>query len=93
MSRFVRRSKSDDRIKSLTLQSLAIELSLAAGRREIAFREGEKGVGILCRALLGWTDECVRPFVVRAAFEIQTDKMLAFQLIASNPFVSVKPRI
>src|SRR2546430_3924853 len=90
MSRFVRRSKSDDRIKSLTLQSLAIELSLAAGRRESAFREGEKGVGILCRALLGWTDECVRPYVVRTAFEIQTDKMLAFQPFARDP---LEPRI
>src|SRR6202047_3477429 len=90
MSRFVRRSEGDDRINSLTLQSLAVELSFTAGRREVAFREGEKGVGILRRALLGGTDECVRPYVVCAAFEIQTDKMLAFQSITSN---SSKPRI
>src|SRR6266852_4707069 len=82
MPRFVRRSEGDDRIKPLTLERLAVELGFAARRWEVAFREGKKGVGILRRALLGWTDECVRPYVVRAAFEIQADKMLAFQPIA-----------
>src|SRR5258708_16610886 len=84
MARFVRRSEGDDGIKPLTLQSLAVELGFAARRGEVAFCEGEKGVGILCRALLGWTDECVRPYVVCAAFEIQTDKMLVFQALARN---------
>ena len=64
MSRFVRRSEGDDGIKPLTLQSFAVELGFAAWRREVALGEGEEGVGILRRALLGWTDECVRPYVV-----------------------------
>src|ERR1700731_4840050 len=90
MARFVRRSEGDDRIKPLTLQSFAVELSFTARRSEVALCEGKKGSGILCRTLLGWTDECVRPYVVCAAFEIQPDKMLAFQPITRNP---LQPRI
>src|ERR1700732_2460066 len=77
MSRFVRRSEGDDGIKPLTLQSFAVELSFAARRREVALGKWEEGGEMFRRALLGWTDECVRPYVVRAVFEIQTDKMLA----------------
>src|ERR1700694_4603455 len=85
MARFVRRSEATDRTQSLTLQSLAVELGFAARRREVALGKGEEGGEIFRRALLGWTDECVRPYVVRAVFEIQTDKVLAFQPIAGNP--------
>jgi hypothetical protein len=42
MSRFVRRSEGDDRIKPLTLQSFAVELGFAAGRREVSLGKGEK---------------------------------------------------
>src|ERR1700694_2283363 len=77
VARFAGRSEGDDRIKPLTLESFAVELGLAARRREVALGEGEKWSEIFGRALLGWTDECVRPYVVRAAFEIQPDKMLA----------------
>src|SRR5258708_38704020 len=85
MARFVRRSEGDDGIKPLTLQSLAVELSFAARRREVALSEGEKGHSVFCQDLLGWTDECVRPYVVCATFKIQTDKMLVFQPITSDP--------
>src|SRR4030088_1520385 len=85
MTRFVRRSEGDDGIKPLTLQSFAVELGFAARRREVALGKWEEGGEIFRRALLGWTDECVRPYVTRASFEIQTDKVLAFQPIAGNP--------
>src|ERR1700716_4091138 len=90
MARFVGRSEGDDGIKPLTLQSFAVELGFAARRGEVALGKWEEGGEIFRRALLGWTDECVRPYVVRAGFEIQTDKVLAFQSIAGNP---LQPRI
>src|ERR1700674_334417 len=82
MSRFVRRSEGDDRIKSLTLERLAVELGFAAGRREVALGEGEKWVG-------GGITNCMRTAAlvrpaerssarISVAFKIQTDKMLTF---------------
>src|SRR5260370_22944828 len=89
MSRFVRRSEGDDRIKSLTLERLAVELGFAAGRREVALGEGEKGVGGGITNCMR-TDALVRLAKRRSAriflaFKIQSDKMLAFQSITANP--------
>src|SRR5258706_11334311 len=89
MARFVRRSEGDDGIKPLTLQSLAVELSFAARRREVALGKGEKWVGGGITNHVG-TDALVRPAEyssarIVVAFKIQTDKMLAFQAIARNP--------
>src|ERR1700686_4397462 len=90
MSRFVGRREGDDRIKPLTLQSFAVELGFAARSREVALGEGEKWGEIFGRASLGLDGgdarpPTARPYVVRGAFEIQTDKMLAFQPITGNP--------
>src|SRR3981081_1800993 len=93
MTRFVRRSEGDDGIKPLTLQSFAVKLGFAARRGEVCVCKWEEGGEIFRRALLGWTDECVRPYVVRAALEIQTDKMLAFQSIPRNPLQSRSGRV
>src|ERR1700747_976925 len=84
ISRFVRRSEGDERIKPLALQSLAVELSFAAGGREVAFREGKKGGCGSRRAAVGLDGRGARPHTVLGG-EIQADKMLAFQPIAGNP--------
>src|SRR5208282_4840550 len=76
MSRFLGGSEGDNRIESLTLQRLAVEFGFAAGRGKVAFREREERRDGCCRALLGWTDECVRPYVVRG--EVQADVRVAF---------------
>src|SRR5208283_6121084 len=88
VARFVGRSEGDDRIEPLSLQSLAVELGFTAGRREIAMGEREVWGSILCLAVLGWTDECVRPYVILGVFEIQADAMFLLQAIARNPLES-----
>src|SRR5260370_2771056 len=88
MARFSGRREGDDRIEPLTLQSFAVELGFAAGCREVAMGEGQEWGCCFWRAVLGWTDECVRPYLVRCAFEIQADAMLAFQPVSRDPFES-----
>src|SRR5271170_6692167 len=88
MAGFVGRSEGDDRIDPLALQSLAVELGFTAGRREIAMGEREVWGGILRLAVLGWTDECVGPYVVLGVFKIQADAMFLLQAIAGDPLES-----
>src|SRR5208282_6446340 len=88
--RFVGRSEGDDGIEPPPLQSFAVKLGFTAGRREIALGEGEEWGVALCRAALGWTAEGGRPYVVRGAFEVQADAMLALQPLAGDP---LEPRI
>src|SRR5260221_8898242 len=94
MARFVRRSEGDNRIKTLTLKSLAVKRSFAVARRKVALGKGEEWVGGGITNGVG-TDALVRPAEyssarIVVAFKIQTDKMLAFQAIARN---SLQPRI
>src|SRR5260370_33475841 len=77
MARFAGRSEGDDRIKPLTLQTFAVEVSFAAGGGEVGLGEGEKGIGGRSTNHVG-TDTLVRPAEHRVtsifvAFKIQTD--------------------
>src|SRR5271170_3618289 len=102
MAGFVGWSVSDDRVEPLPLQGFAVELSLPAGRREIALSERKKWLLVLGGASV---HRCDRWLVIKDGFsrrgrlqcarrilplEVQAYAVLALQSIARNP---LEPRV